>query len=469
MGELATRMKLKGSAYIKRSNSESDLSWKSGWGASSRFSSFAASEDGDAGEASSPVSDDISECDMIKEQFARLVLGEDMFGGGNGVSTALAISNGITNLFASIFGKLLKLEPLPAGKKEMWRREMDFFLSVSDHIVEMVPSYKTLPNGTELEIMACRPRSDLFVNLPALRKLESMLLELLDGFNDTDFWYVNQGKIDVDADGSALSNKALGRQNEKMRLPVPRTPTGGLAADSRRQLHLKRESCYQILKAAMMINTETVTDMEVPDSYLESLPKTGRACLGDSFYRFIASDNFSVDSWFDCLDSSDDQVVLELVNRLEAAVNVRHNRSPSNFLRTAKSSLVEAERRELLAGRAEDLLLTVKQKFPNLPQTTLEAAKIQCNKDVGKSILESYSRALGSVAYDIIAQIDDLLSVDKLMRQTTSSRRHPLSVSRSPARTAPVTPACSSVTSLASASKLEILPFLSRLPHQMLL
>uniref|UniRef100_A0A7N0TGU8 PRONE domain-containing protein n=1 Tax=Kalanchoe fedtschenkoi TaxID=63787 RepID=A0A7N0TGU8_KALFE len=360
---------------------------------------------------------------------------------------------------ASIFGKLWRLEPLPAGEKEMWRREMDVFLSVGDHIVEMVPSDKTLPGGTKLEIMTCRPRSDLFINLPALRKLDSMLLELLDGFSDKEFWY-------VDADGLALLNKALGGQNEKWRLPVPRTPTGGLAADSSRQLHLKRESCYQILKAAMMINTETVTDMEVPDLYLESLPKTGRACLGDSFYRFIASDNFSVDSWFDCLDSSDDLVVLELVNRLEAAVNVRHNRSQSNFLRTAKSSLVEAERRELLAGRAEELLLTLKQKFPNLPQTTLEAAKIQCNKDVGKSILESYSRALGSVAYNIIAQIDDLLSVDKLMRQTTSSSRHPLSLSRFPARTAPVTPPCSSVTPLPSASKSEIVRFLNRLPRR---
>lgn len=35
---------------------------------------------------------------MMKERFAKLLLGEDMSGGGKGVSTALAISNAITNL-----------------------------------------------------------------------------------------------------------------------------------------------------------------------------------------------------------------------------------------------------------------------------------------------------------------------------------------------------------------------------------
>lgn len=34
----------------------------------------------------------------MKERFAKLLLGEDMSGGGKGVSTALAISNAITNL-----------------------------------------------------------------------------------------------------------------------------------------------------------------------------------------------------------------------------------------------------------------------------------------------------------------------------------------------------------------------------------
>lgn len=41
--------------------------------------------------------------EMMKERFAKLLLGEDMSGGGKGVSSALALSNAITNL-AGTFG-----------------------------------------------------------------------------------------------------------------------------------------------------------------------------------------------------------------------------------------------------------------------------------------------------------------------------------------------------------------------------
>lgn len=40
----------------------------------------------------------IAELELMKERFAKLLLGEDMSGGGKGVCTALAISNAITNL-----------------------------------------------------------------------------------------------------------------------------------------------------------------------------------------------------------------------------------------------------------------------------------------------------------------------------------------------------------------------------------
>ena len=34
----------------------------------------------------------------------------------------------------------------------MWRREMDWLLCVSDHIVELVPTWQTFPDGTRLEV-----------------------------------------------------------------------------------------------------------------------------------------------------------------------------------------------------------------------------------------------------------------------------------------------------------------------------
>lgn len=48
-----------------------------------------------------------AEVEMMKERFAKLLLGEDMSGGGKGVCTALAISNAITNLSGEFFYFLL--------------------------------------------------------------------------------------------------------------------------------------------------------------------------------------------------------------------------------------------------------------------------------------------------------------------------------------------------------------------------
>jgi hypothetical protein len=53
---------------------------------------------------------------------------------------------------------------------------MDCLLSVCDYIVEFFPSKEILPDGTAREVMATRPRSDIYVNLPALEKLDDMLL-----------------------------------------------------------------------------------------------------------------------------------------------------------------------------------------------------------------------------------------------------------------------------------------------------
>lgn len=44
---------------------------------------------------------------MMKERFAKLLLGEDMSGSGKGVCTALAISNAITNLCGTLLPSLL--------------------------------------------------------------------------------------------------------------------------------------------------------------------------------------------------------------------------------------------------------------------------------------------------------------------------------------------------------------------------
>lgn len=50
----------------------------------------------------------------MKERFAKLLLGEDMSGGGQGVCTALAISNAITNLSGLLFSQFTVPLMLPS-------------------------------------------------------------------------------------------------------------------------------------------------------------------------------------------------------------------------------------------------------------------------------------------------------------------------------------------------------------------
>ncbi|KAG5037692.1 Rop guanine nucleotide exchange factor 7 [Glycine soja] len=370
----------------------------------------------------------LPEVEMMKERFAKLLLGEDMSGCGNGVTTALAISNAITNLCATLFGQLWRLEPLRSEKKAMWRREIEWFLSVSDHIVELTPNWQTFPDGSKLEVMTCRPRSDLYVNLPALRKLDNMLLEILDSFVNTEFWYIDQGVLAPDADGPSSFRQALQRQEEKWWLPVPRVPPCGLNENSRKQLQHKRDSTNQILKAAMAINSITLAEMDIPESYLESLPKNARVSLGDVIYRYITSDHFSPECLLACLDLSSEHQAIEIANRAEASMYIwrkRTNSKPASI--SARSSsrtswemvkdlMVDADKRDLFAERAESLLLSLKQRFPGLPQTALDMSKIQYNKDIGKAILESYSRVLESLAFNMVARIDDVLYVDDLTK-----------------------------------------------------
>lgn len=431
-----------------------------------------------------------SELEMMKERFAKLLLGEDMSGSGKGVSPALAISNAITNLCASVFGQLWRLEPLPFEKKSMWQREMEWLLCVSDHIVEMIPSWQTIPDGTKLEVMTCQPRSDLVINLPALRKLDNMLLEILDGFTTTEFWYVDHGVIaqETGADGSGSFRKGIQRQEEKWWLPVPRVPPGGLPETTRTHLIHKRECASQILKAAISINSIALSEMDVPDSYLDSLPKNGRTCLGDVIYRYITSEHFSSECLLDCLDLSSEHVALEIANRVEAAIYVwrrrQHPKPPTHPHRpTTKTSwemvkdlMIDGDKRELFAERAESLLQCLKQRFPGLTQTTLDASKIQCNKDVGKSILESYSRVLESLAYNITSRIEDLLYVDDINKQPEKSSSNintvnvvphkkisipfPVSASGTPYRTAYTSPSFSPAP-LTSPARTDKTPFLS--------
>ncbi|KAL5572856.1 hypothetical protein UlMin_022453, partial [Ulmus minor] len=371
-----------------------------------------------------------SELELMKERFSKLLLGEDMSGSGKGVCTAVTISNSITNLYATVFGQNLRLEPLKPEKRAMWKREMDCLLSVCDYIVEFIPTSQNLQDGTALEVMKSRPRADIYINLPALRKLDMMLIEILDSFQDAEFWYAEQGSMSSNSSHSSSSGpsgsfrRIVQRKEEKWWLPIPCVHPEGLSEKARKHLRYKRDCANQIHKAAMAINSSILAEMEIPDSYVATLPKSGKACLGDTIYRYMCSaEKFSPEHLLDYLNLASEHEALELADRVESSMYtwrrkacMTHSKSSWDMVKELMSDTDRTDKNHVLAERAESLLFSLKQKYPELSQTSLDTCKIQYNRDVGQAILESYSRVLESLAFNIVAWIEDVLFVDRSMR-----------------------------------------------------
>ncbi|XP_041005776.1 rho guanine nucleotide exchange factor 8-like [Juglans microcarpa x Juglans regia] len=347
-----------------------------------------------------------SDMDMMKDRFSKLLLGEDMSGGGKGVSSALALSNAITNLAASVFGEKSKLEPMSPERKSRWRKEIEWLLSVTDHIVEFVPSQQKSMDGTNMEIMVTKQRSDLLMNIPALRKLDAMLIGYLENFgSQNEFWYVSK-------DANESENGNAGRNDDKWWLPTVKVPSNGLSNVFRKWLLFQKESVNQVLKAAMAINAQVLSEMEIPESYIESLPKNGRASLGDSIYKSITVEYFDPGQFLSTMDLTTEHKVLDLKNRIEASIVIWKRKMHSKDGKSAWASGVSLEKRELFEERAETILLLLKQRFPGLPQSVLDISKIQYNMDVGQAILESYSRIIESLAFNVLSRIEDVLYAD---------------------------------------------------------
>ncbi|GMH13684.1 hypothetical protein Nepgr_015525 [Nepenthes gracilis] len=354
-----------------------------------------------------------SDMELMKERFAKLLLGEDMSGGGNGVSSALALSNAITNLAASVFGEQRRLEPMAAERRERWRKEMDWLLSVTDHIVELVPSVQAAADGTSMEVMVTRQRGDLAVNIPALCKLDTMLNDCLNNFKgQNEFRYVDS------KDENESENANHLRETDKWWIPTVRVPEDGLSEVTRKWLQYQRDSVHQVLKAAMAINAQILSEMQIPESYIESLPKNGRASLGDMIYKSITDEFFNPEQFLDNMDLNSEHKVLDLKNRIEASIVIWQRKMNQKDCKPSWGSAVSLEKRELFEERAETILLILKHQFPGIPQSLLDISKIQYNKDVGHAVLESYSRVLESLASAVMGLIDDVLHANTLARNS---------------------------------------------------
>ncbi|XP_047942698.1 rop guanine nucleotide exchange factor 9-like [Salvia hispanica] len=350
------------------------------------------------------------ETDMVKERFSKLLLGEDMSGSGKGVSSALALSNALTNLAASVFGEQSKLEPMSEERKTRWKREVDWLVSVTDHIVEFVASEQKGKDGTNMEIMVTRQRRDLLMNIPALRKLDTMLLETLDNFkNEQEYWYVSK-----DAEES---EKGVQR-GDKWWLPTIKVPPNGLSQDSCVFMQKQKEAVIQVLKASMAINAQILSDMDVPETYVENLPKNGKSCLGDSIYKSITDEVFDPQQFLSTLDLSCENKVVDIKNRIEASIVIWKRKMNNKDNKTSWGFTVSTEKRCMFEERLETILILLKHQFPGLPQSSLDITKIQYNKDAGLAILESYSRVLETLANTVMSRIDDVLYANTMARES---------------------------------------------------
>lgn len=91
--------------------------------------------------------------------------------------------------------------------------------------------------------------------------------EYLDSFEgEQEFWYASK-----DADEPGKGN--VPRQDDRWWLPTVRVPPSGLSYAYRKWLQNHKDLVAQVLKAAMAINANILMEMEVPESYMESLPK----------------------------------------------------------------------------------------------------------------------------------------------------------------------------------------------------
>ncbi|KAD4585275.1 hypothetical protein E3N88_22876 [Mikania micrantha] len=307
---------------------------------------------------------------------------------------------------SSVFGEISRLEPMSPDNKARWHKEIDWMSSVTDHIVEFVPS-KQNTNGITMEIMITRQRSDVRGNIPALKKLDGMLMECLDNFKD-------QNEFTYESKDDARSKSSRKREEDKWWLSTPKVPPKGLSDVARKWLQFQKDSVNQVLKAAMAMNAHILTEMEIPESYIEGFPKNGRASLGDTIYKNITVDHFDPDHFLSSMDLSSEHKILDLKNRIEASVVIWRRKMTNKDGKSGWGSGVSLEKREQFEDRAETILLILKHRYPGIPQSALDVSKIENNRDIGHAILESYSRILESLAHKVMSRIEDVMHADNL-------------------------------------------------------
>lgn len=91
--------------------------------------------------------------------------------------------------------------------------------------------------------------------------------DCLDNFQgQTEFTY-------VDSKDLSEADKSASRDEDKWWIPTVKIPPGGLSDPTKKWIQQQKDAVNQVLKAAMAINAQVLSEMEIPESYIESLPK----------------------------------------------------------------------------------------------------------------------------------------------------------------------------------------------------
>ena len=98
-------------------------------------------------------------------------------------------------------------------------------------------------------------------------------------------------------------------------------------------------------------------------------------------------DKFSPERLLDCLKLSSEHEALDLADRVESSMYtwrrkacLSHSKSSWKEVKDLMDDTDWKDKNYILADRAEALLFSLKQRYPELSQTSLDTCKIQYNK-----------------------------------------------------------------------------------------
>lgn len=101
-----------------------------------------------------------------------------------------------------------------------------------------------------------------------------------------EFWYLSRDAKDSERGGAQ-------RTDDKWWLPTVKVPEKGLSEESRKWIQHQKELVGQVLKAAQAINANVLMEMEIPEDYIENLPKARKTLY------FILNLNTKADIFID--------------------------------------------------------------------------------------------------------------------------------------------------------------------------